>query len=80
MLLWYCESCKTAGIPKGKIVDNELVKIGRGYFEELVCEDETQDVCFVKCRDNKTVHLISNFAKTAPVATVERFDSKQKKK
>ena len=46
----------------------------------MVYEDETHDICFVRWHDNKIVHLISNFARAASVATVERLDSKQKKK
>ena len=46
----------------------------------MVYEDETHDICFVRWHDNKIVHLISNFARPASVATIERLDSKQKKR
>lgn len=81
--IWCCGTVRAPripGIPKGKTLNKELEKKERGSYEELVFEVDTRDISFVRWHDNKIVHLISNFARSAPVATIERYDSKQKKK
>ena len=80
--IWCCGTVRAnrlPGIPKGENVDKELEKKGRGSYEELVSDNTSHEVCYVKWHDNKIVNIVSNFARASPVTVVERYDSKQKK-
>lgn len=57
--------------------DKDLVKKGRGSFDELVRHDEK--VCIVKWMDNKSVLMASTAAGSNPVDTVKRWSKKDKK-
>ena len=81
--IWCCGTVRVNRIPgrkKGKAHDKDLMKKGRGAYEEIRSTGDPIEVTYVKWCDNKIVNIISTFAKSRPLTTVSPFDYKQRKK
>ena len=80
--IWSCGTIRTArlqGLSKDKQSDKELMKKPRGSHEEYGTQMDNCNLTYVKWRDNKTVNLVSSFARANPVAEVRRFDKSTKR-
>lgn len=81
--IWCCGTVRTPrlkGLKNGTDVDKELIKKGRGSYEELKSSNSEAEVTYVKWYDNKVVNIVATFAKTNPIGNVLRYDFKQKQK
>ena len=67
------------GIKFSKTQEKELMKKGRGSYEERRLVSENCDLTYIRWYDNKTVHLLSSFAKANPIHQVDRYDQKTKR-
>lgn len=77
--IWCCGTVRQArlpGIKKGKHDERELMKKGRGAYEELKSTKDGIEITYVKWYDNKIVNLVSTFAKALPLGNVSRWDKK----
>ena len=54
--------------------------IGRGTVEEWEFNGQSTQITTIKWYDNRPEHLITAFAKTQPVYSIERYDKRNNKK
>ena len=62
------------------VPDKELMKRGRGAYEEKEGVMDNTTVRILKWVDNRAVTLLSTFASAKPIGVVKRWDKKEKKK
>jgi len=80
--IWCCGTVRVPRIPgiqKSKTQEKDLIKKGRGTYEEMRSTGNPIEVTYVKWFDNKIVNIVSTFAKSRPLSVVPRFDYKQGK-
>ena len=81
--IWCCGTVwvpRIPGIKKTKDDDKNLIKKGRGAFEELKFIGHPIETTYVKWFDNKIVNVFSTFAKSRPLSFVSQYDYKQGQK
>ena len=59
--------------------DKEMMRKGRGNFEEKSMQADNCVLTYVRWHDNKVVNLLSSFAKARPISKIPRKDSKLKR-
>ena len=81
--IWCCGTVRVPRIPgikKTKDDDKNLIKKGRGAFEELKSIGHPIETTYVKWFDNKIVNVVSTFAKSRLLFFVSQYDYKQGRK
>ncbi|MFV0329690.1 MAG: hypothetical protein ACK5KL_07705 [Dysgonomonas sp.] len=80
--IWCCGTVRVPRLQgiKAKNGDKNLMKKGKGSYEEMVTSNTGHEVTYVKWFDNKVMNIVSTFSKANPLNNVSRYDSKAKKK
>ena len=78
--MWNSSRESHTGNKKRKAHDKDLMKKGRGAYDEIRSTGDPIKVRNVKWWDNKIVNIVSTFAKSRPVATVSRLIINNEKK
>ncbi len=69
---------RVPGISSHISSDKELLKRGRGFYNEFASTIDGVDMRLVKWADNKCVHLLSDFASVSPMGTCKRYDKRKR--